>query len=116
MKQHYKDRMDETRNAYLNALQRLKNGNPTHTKLVGQSYKINAQTLALEAGKSRNPLYNTHKDILDMIEEVKIEETGKRDKKKEDRVSILQNKIKDLQEENRKLLSINAMLLLKIKD
>lgn len=111
MKQHYKNRIDETRNAYLNALQRLKTGNPNNPNLVGKSYKINAQTIALEAGKSRNPLYNSHKDILELIEEVKKERNIKNDKKKENKISTLQNKIKELQEENKKLLSINAMLL-----
>lgn len=115
MKQHYKDRVNETRNAYLNALQRLKTGKPQNPSLIGKSYNINAQTIALEAGKSRNPLYNTHKDILELIEEFKIEKNVKANKNKEDKISNLRKKIKELEEENKKLLSINATLLFNSK-
>lgn len=75
-------------------MHRLKTGTCTHASLAYKSYKINVQTLALEAGKSRNCLYNTHKDILGIIEESKLEESVKIDKKKEDKVLILKNQIK----------------------
>ena len=112
MTDYFKQRIDETRQAYLDALERLKKGNPTHKDLVGKEIKINATTIALESGKSRNPLYNTHKDILDMINDVVVE-----DKKEEKRVKdsseieILKQKIKDLEDQNKKLMSVNATLL-----
>ena len=71
MKDHFKQKIDDTRQAYLDALDRLKKGKPTHKYLIGKTIKINATVIALEAGKSRNPLYHTHKDILDMIIESK---------------------------------------------
>ncbi len=74
MKEYFQQRVDETRQAYLEALERLKKGNPTHPEIKGKEYKINATTIALESGKSRNPLYHTHKDILEMINEVVIED------------------------------------------
>lgn len=64
---HFEKKEQNTRQAYLEALQRLQVGQPTHKNLIGKPIKINATTIALEAGKSRNPLYHNHKDILNMI-------------------------------------------------
>ena len=44
MKEHFQQRIDDTRKAYLDALNRLKSGNPTHKNLVGKEIKINATT------------------------------------------------------------------------
>lgn len=90
----------------------MKEGNPTHKDLVEKPIKINATTIALEARKSRNPLYHAHKDILDMI--VLAKEDSK-DNKSEDaeksELAILKEKYSLLEEENRKLLNVNATLL-----
>lgn len=106
MKEHFQQRIDDTRKAYLDALTRLKSENPTHKDLVGKLIKINATTIALEAGKSRNPLYHTHKDILDMINEIQ-----ERNKQEKSELAILKEKYSLLEEENRKLLNVNATLL-----
>jgi hypothetical protein len=103
----------DTRQVYIDALERLKSGKPTHQELQGKDYKINAKTIALEANKSRNPLYHTHKDILNMIEEVKLSDKEKKYHKKEDTIQALKAKIKQLEEDNKKLLSINAIYLVK---
>lgn len=107
------NKIDDTRQAYIDALERLKNGNPTHIELQGKDYKINAKTIALEANKSRNPLYHNHKDILNMIEEVKVQDKEKSHNKKQDTIQALKAKVKQLEEDNKKLLSINAMYLVK---
>lgn len=112
MTDYFKQRIDETRQAYLDALERLKKGNPKHKDLVGKEIKINATTIALESGKSRNPLYNTHKDILEMINEVVVEDKKEERKIKESsELEILKQKVKDLDEQNKKLMSVNATLL-----
>ena len=112
MTDYFKQRIDETRQAYLDALYRLKNGNPTHKDLIGKEIKINATTIALESGKSRNPLYHTHKDILEMINDVVIEDKKEERKVKEySEVELLKQKVKDLEEVNKKLMSVNATLL-----
>jgi hypothetical protein len=115
MNNYFKKRIDDTRQAYLDALERLKKGIPNHPDLKGKEYKINATTIALESGKSRNPLYHTHKDILDMINEV-VNEDKKEEKKvrESSEVEILKQKIKDLEEQNKKLINVNATLLFKI--
>lgn len=112
MTDYFKQRIDETRQAYLDALDRLKKGVPNSPELKGKEYKINATTIALESGKSRNPLYNTHKDILEMINEVVFEDK-KEEKKVKDlsEIEILRQKVKELEEQNKKLISVNATLL-----
>ncbi len=114
MTDYFKQKIDETRQAYLDALERLKNGKPTHKDLVGKEIKINATTIALESGRSRNPLYHTHKDILEMINDVVVEDKKEERKIKESsEIDILKQKIKDLEEQNRKLMSVNATLMFK---
>ncbi len=117
MKDHFKQKIDDTRQAYLDALGRLKAGNPTHKDLVGKEIKINATTIALEAGKSRNPLYHTHKDILDMIIESKnIDNQITKNINEKSEINKLKEKNKKLEEDNKKLLNVNATLLFQLKN
>lgn len=112
MKDFYEKRIDDTRIAYIDALERLKNGTQTHPELKGKKIKINASTIAKESGKSRNPLYHTHKDILEMINDVKYEESKDiKDNKENLTIISLKDKIKKLEEENEHLLNVNATLL-----
>ena len=116
MKEHFQQRIDDTRQSYLDALDRLKSGNPTHKNLIGKEIKINATTIALEAGKSRNPLYHTHKNVLDMIVLVKEDnKVQKKELEEKSEISLLQEKCRMLEEENRKLLNVNAILLFQSK-
>lgn len=112
MKEYFQQRVDETRQAYLEALERLKKGIPTHHEIKGKEYKINATTIALESGKSRNPLYHTHKDILEMINDVVVGDKKQEKKIKESsEIEILKQKIKELENQNKNLLNVNATLL-----
>lgn len=113
MKEYFQQRVDDTRKAYLEALDRLKKGQPTNTELLGKTIKINATTIALEAGKSRNPLYHTHKDILDMIVDTKENIIVKKETTENEK---LKEKIKQLEDENKKIININATLLFKLNN
>lgn len=117
MKEHFKQKIDDTKQAYLDALSRLQSGTPKHQDLKGKPFKINASTIALEAEKSRNPLYNTHKDILDIIKKNKHQSSETETKEKElSEVEALKKRIKELEEQNKKLINVNAGLLYRIKD
>jgi adenylosuccinate lyase len=117
MKDFYEKRIDETRLAYLEALERLKNGTQQHPDLKGKDVKINASTIAKESGKSRNPLYHAHKDILEMINDIKYEDKKEITEQKESSiVSSLKDKIKELELENKRLLNVNATLLFEKKN
>lgn len=53
--------------AYRAALSRLVEGRATHPSLAGRPARITPTTVAREARRSRNPLYTTHRAILDEI-------------------------------------------------
>lgn len=76
--------------------------------------RVDDTTIALEAGKSRNPLYHAHKDILGMINEIQENEKfQEKNKQEKSELAILKEKYSLLKEENRKLLNVNATLLFK---
>ncbi len=58
---------DKTARAYRAALKRLSEGQATHPDLVGRPVRIAPATVAREARLSRNPLYSTHREILEEI-------------------------------------------------
>lgn len=53
--------------AYRAALNRLVEGKATHPTFAGRPVRITPATVAREARRSRNPLYTTHRVILDEI-------------------------------------------------
>lgn len=53
--------------AYRAALNRLVDGKATHPALAGRPVRITPAAVAREARRSRNPLYTTHRSILDEI-------------------------------------------------
>jgi hypothetical protein len=53
--------------AYRAALNRLVEGKATHPALARRPVRITPAAVAREARRSRNPLYTTHRDILEEI-------------------------------------------------
>jgi hypothetical protein len=53
--------------AYRAALARLVRGEGRHPRHAGQPVRITPAAVAREAGRSRNPLYATHRDLLEEI-------------------------------------------------
>jgi len=58
---------ENTARAYRAALNRLVEGKATHPSLAGRPVRITPAAVAREARRSRNPLYTTHRGILDEI-------------------------------------------------
>ncbi len=58
---------ENTARAYRAALNLLVEGKATHPSLAGRPVRITPAVVAREARRSRNPLYTTHRDILDEI-------------------------------------------------
>ena len=56
-----------TARAYRAALARLLRGEGTHPQHIGRLVRVTPAAIAREARKSRNPLYTTHRDVLDEI-------------------------------------------------
>lgn len=61
-------RRNRAARAYLAALHRLIEGKATHPDYAGRPVCITPAAVAKEARRSRNPLYTTHRALLDEIE------------------------------------------------
>lgn len=105
--------------AYRAALARLVRGEGRHPDHQGRIVRISPASVAREARKSRNPLYTTHRDILDEIEAaVQAPEAPGPSKDLAARVTEMEVEIAQLRsearrhsEEKRKLASENLALL-----
>lgn len=102
--------------SYRAALARLMRGKGRHPDHAGRVVRISPASVAREAGRSRNPLYTTHRDILDEIEAATGSPTPARDLAT--RIAELESKLEDLRaaarrhaEEKRLLASENLTLL-----
>lgn len=115
MSNQYKEIENKTRKAYYDALSRLIHGIQTHPKLKGRRVRITPTTVALEARRSRNPLYTTHKGVLKEIKSAeKRPTTEQRSATSEDKINELRETVKKLIGERRKLASENADLFYRL--
>jgi len=60
-------RYAETERALRQAWERLKTGTPTHPLLLGDDWQFSISAVCLEAGCSRNALYDGHPELLQEI-------------------------------------------------
>lgn len=102
--------------SYRAALARLVRGEGRHADHAGHVVKITPTSVAREAGRSRNPLYTSHRDILDEIEAAAGPGTPARDLAA--RIATLETELTHLRadawrhaEERRELASENLTLL-----
>ena len=102
--------------SYRAALSRLVRGEGRHADHAGRVVKITPTSVAREAGRSRNPLYTSHRDILDEIEAAAGPGTPARDLAA--RIATLETELTHLRadarrhaEERRELASENLTLL-----
>ena len=112
--------MSETTEKKLKAaLLRLKHGK---TKIVSSDRKINIRSLAEEAGVSDSTIHNRYPSIASEVREL-IDQTYKsKSDKKQKSLKIEKEKTKDLrkyiaeiEEEKRKLVSINETLIARVE-
>ncbi|WP_199202492.1 hypothetical protein [Mesorhizobium sp. L-2-11] len=102
--------------AYRAALARLVRGEGRHPDHQGRIVRISPASVAREAGKSRNPLYTTHRDILDEIEAAvqapgPSKDLAARVTEMEVEIAQLRSEARRHSEEKRKLASENLALL-----
>lgn len=102
--------------SYRAALARPVRGEGRHADHAGRVVKITPTSVAREAGRSRNPLYTSHRDILDEIEAAAGPGTPARDLAA--RIATLETELTHLRadarrhaEERRELASENLTLL-----
>ncbi|RWX66051.1 hypothetical protein EN780_16290 [Mesorhizobium sp. M4B.F.Ca.ET.089.01.1.1] len=102
--------------AYRAALARLVRGEGRHPDHQGRIVRISPASVAREAGKSRNPLYTTHRDILDEIEAAAegpgpSKDLAEKVRELEAEIALLRADAKRHVEEKRSLASQNLALL-----
>lgn len=102
--------------AYRAALARLVRGEGRHPDHQGRIVRISPASVAREAGKSRNPLYTTHRDILDEIEAAvqapgPSKDLAARVIEMEVEIAQLRSEARRHSEEKRKLASENLALI-----
>lgn len=91
---------DAAESAYRAALARLIRGEGRHPSHAGRVIRITPASVAREAGRSRNPLYTTHRDILEDIEAATTAPGPA--KNLADRIAELEATIAQLKEEARR--------------
>lgn len=106
--------------AYRAALARLVRGEGRHPDHQGRIVRISPASVAREAAKSRNPLYTTHRDILDEIEAAvqapgPSKDLATRVLEMEAEIALLRSEARRHSEEKRKLASENLALLLRAR-
>lgn len=102
--------------SYRAALARLARGEGRHPDHAGRIVRITPASVAREAGRSRNPLYTTHRDILDEIEaagasDIPVRDLAARLAELEAELARLRAEARRHGEERRELASENLTLL-----
>lgn len=102
--------------SYKAALARLARGEGRHPDHAGRIVRITPASVAREAGRSRNPLYTTHRDILDEIEaasacDIPVRDLAARLAELEGELVRLRAEARRHGEERRELASENLTLL-----
>ena len=108
------ERYAETERALRQAWERLRTGTPTHPLLIGGDWQISISAVCLEAGCSRNALYDGHAELLQEIRTTigkQRQATTQRDPKRG--TSRLEEDLATCRADRQRLISENAALLLR---
>jgi hypothetical protein len=102
--------------SYRAALARLVRGEGRHPDHAGRVVRMTPASVAREAGRSRNPLYATHRDILDEIEAATgrpapMRNLATRIAELEHELAVLRADARQHAQEKRELASENLTLL-----
>ena len=99
------------------ALARLKEGKPDNPELQRQGYRLDVNSLAKEAGVSRNAIYTNHRELLEELREAKQRSRvmPKSQNTAEKEIAKLWKIIKALKNRIQQLATNNALLLCRIQ-
>src|SRR6266852_5387429 len=111
---HGARRQAATERAFLEAWQRLEAGTPAHPDLRAREWKLSISVVCLEAGRSRNALYQGHPEL---VQEIKAAIAKKGLVTAESRHVTKRNSLETAlaacRAERQRLISENATLLLR---
>ncbi|BCH20019.1 hypothetical protein [Mesorhizobium sp. L-2-11] len=106
---HHKQRLRKTETRLNDALDRLRKGCPIHP-LHKHGYTLTVAALAREAGVARNAIYTNHRAIIDDLHAI-IGDPVKPITTWQDKLDELHGLIRIMKQEQRQLISENALLL-----
>jgi hypothetical protein len=103
-----------TEQALREAWERLRTGAPMHPKLVDRNVELSIAAVCLEAGCSRNALYDGHPELLDEIRAA-IERARRAPAQRllNQRRSRMETELAECRKDRQRLISENAALLLR---
>ncbi|GAY19623.1 MULTISPECIES: hypothetical protein [Sphingobium] len=106
---HHEQRLRKTQARLNDALDRLRKGCPIHP-LHRHGYSPTVATLAREAGVARNTIYTNHRAIIDDLHAI-VGDPIKPVTTWQDKLDELHGLIRAMKQEQRRLVSENALLL-----
>lgn len=106
---HHKQRLQKTEARLNDALERLREGRPIHP-LHRHGYTLTVAALAREAGVARNAIYTNHRAILDDVHAI-AGDPAKPVTTWQEKLDELHMLIRTMKQEQRRLVSENALLL-----
>jgi hypothetical protein len=108
----YEAVLDKTEKDYVDALERLLAGRPTHPDLVEKPVRITPASVALEARRSRNALYKHHRHLVARIRTAgQAPKATRRAKDRDTSLADLREKVRSLTLDKQNLASENLLLL-----
>jgi chromosome segregation ATPase len=114
--EYYRERMERSRRAITDALDRLVKGHPTHRDLKDTRYKITVTSVAKEANVSRTTIH-AYPDLHERINEHKKQKVASANTAtKDDKIAELKERVAELETERRKLATQNAALVKRADD
>jgi AcrR family transcriptional regulator len=106
---HHEQRLQQTQARLNDALERLRKGRPVHP-LHQRGYTLTVAALAREAGVARNAIYTNHRAIIDDLHAI-VGDPMKPMTSWQDKLGELRGLIDTMKQEQRRLVSENALLL-----
>lgn len=106
---HHEQRLRRTQARLNDALDRLRKGCPIHP-LHQRGYTLTVAALAREAGVARNAIYTNHRAFIDDLQTI-LGDPIKPTTTWQDKLDELHGLIRALKQEQRRLVSENALLL-----
>ena len=107
----YERRKASTGQQLREALERLRAGTPRSPSIQQRHWKLNVQTLAQEAGVSRNAIYQNHREVLDELRNAKRTQRTTPAQRTKNKIQELTRALHEAQANQRTLITENAALL-----
>ena len=107
----YDRRKSKTKHQLREALARLRAGTPLNEAVRGRKWKLDLKTLAEEAGISRNAIYQNHAEIIEELRTTRAGQGQSGANSTTNETKRLKRRLKEVETEQRLVLTENAELL-----